>query len=129
LKFEEKMTVESTKTFSREEVSQRNGKNGADSWIIIRDSIYNVTDFVKMDNHPGSPELVMEFAGKDATKDFENFGHSGDAIKLMKSLKIGELVEEDRKSNLMKSKVIRRESLVETIVKKRRFRKFLLFCG
>lgn len=35
----------------------------------------------------------MEWAGKDATKEFDNFGHSSDAKKDLKRLKIGEVVE------------------------------------
>lgn len=35
----------------------------------------------------------MEWAGRDATKGFDDFGHSGDAKKLLKQFKIGELVE------------------------------------
>lgn len=43
--------------------------------------------------HPGGGELITEWAGRDATKGFDDFGHSGDAKKLLKNLKIGELVE------------------------------------
>lgn len=41
--------------------------------------------------HPGGAELIKEYAGKDATSDFNNFGHSGDANNLMKLYKIGEI--------------------------------------
>lgn len=43
--------------------------------------------------HPGGGELITEWAGRDATKGFDDFGHSGDAKKLLKDLKIGEVVE------------------------------------
>lgn len=35
----------------------------------------------------------MEFAGKDGTKGFNDFGHSSDARSYMKKFKIGELAE------------------------------------
>lgn len=37
--------------------------------------------------------MITEWAGRDATKGFDDFGHSGDAKKLLRDLKIGELVE------------------------------------
>ncbi|XP_037826667.1 cytochrome b5-like [Lucilia sericata] len=38
----------------------------------------------------------MEQAGKDATENFEDVGHSSDAREMMKQYKIGELVPEER---------------------------------
>ena len=35
----------------------------------------------------------MEYAGKDGTAAFNDFGHSSDAKKLIQSYRIGELVE------------------------------------
>ncbi|XP_076273092.1 cytochrome b5-like isoform X1 [Rhynchophorus ferrugineus] len=46
--------------------------------------------------HPGGGDLITEFAGLDATKGFDDFGHSSDAKKQLKSFKIGEVVEEER---------------------------------
>lgn len=37
--------------------------------------------------------MITEWAGRDATKGFDDFGHSNDAKKLLKPLRIGELVE------------------------------------
>lgn len=41
--------------------------------------------------HPGGAELLEEYAGRDATKEFEEFGHSSDAKKIMKEFLVGEL--------------------------------------
>jgi len=41
--------------------------------------------------HPGTPELIEEHAGKDATIEFDDFGHSSDAKKILKEYLIGEL--------------------------------------
>jgi cytochrome b involved in lipid metabolism len=41
--------------------------------------------------HPGTPELIEEYAGKDATIEFDDFGHSSDARKILKEYLIGEL--------------------------------------
>ncbi|XP_053952555.1 cytochrome b5 isoform X2 [Anastrepha ludens] len=39
--------------------------------------------------HPGGEDSILEYAGKDATKAFNEVGHSTDAVKEMKSYKIG----------------------------------------
>ncbi|KAJ2751926.1 Cytochrome b5, partial [Coemansia nantahalensis] len=41
--------------------------------------------------HPGGEEVILEYAGKDATEAFEDIGHSEDARDLLKGLMIGRL--------------------------------------
>ncbi|CAG5078357.1 Similar to Cyt-b5: Cytochrome b5 (Drosophila melanogaster) [Cotesia congregata] len=77
----------STNYFSREEVAKHN--NSESIWIIIKSYVYDVTDY--LNEHPGGAELIKECAGKDATSDFNNFGHSSDASNLMKLYKIGKI--------------------------------------
>jgi len=43
--------------------------------------------------HPGGEEVLLEQAGKDATEEFEDVGHSSDAREVMQKYKIGELIE------------------------------------
>lgn len=43
--------------------------------------------------HPGGEEVLIEQAGKDATEEFEDVGHSSDAREIMQKYKIGELIE------------------------------------
>lgn len=43
--------------------------------------------------HPGGEEVLLEQAGKDATEQFEDVGHSSDAREMMNKYKIGELAE------------------------------------
>ncbi|GLG99477.1 Cytochrome b5 [Gryllus bimaculatus] len=81
-----------TKLFTREEVKSKNDSKTA--WIIIHNSVYNVTEF--LNEHPGGEEVLLEQAGKDGTEAFEDVGHSSDARDMMKKYKIGELVEADR---------------------------------
>lgn len=84
-------TNEITKFYSLSEVAQKDGKISKETWIVVKDSVYDVTNY--MENHPGGSELISEHAGKDCTKDFVDFGHSSDALKILKTLKIGEIVE------------------------------------
>lgn len=79
------------KFFTLKEVSTKNGKESKLIWIVIKDSVYDVTNYIE--NHPGGPELITEYAGKDCTKFFNEAGHSVDAFKELKDWKIGELVE------------------------------------
>lgn len=46
---------------------------------------------------------MLEQAGKDATEQFEDVGHSTDARDLMKKYKIGMIVESERKETVEKS--------------------------
>ncbi|ODV94884.1 hypothetical protein PACTADRAFT_50736 [Pachysolen tannophilus NRRL Y-2460] len=52
-------TVEEVKTHDNEE----------DCWIIIHGKAYNVTDF--LDEHPGGKDIILKYAGRDATKAFD----------------------------------------------------------
>ncbi|GAB0098621.1 cytochrome b5 [Sergentomyia squamirostris] len=80
--------------FTEEEVKLKNGKSGNDCWIIVKNSVYNVTNYLK--DHPGGDDLILEWGGKDATKAFYDFGHSSDAQKDLKRLKIGEMEEKEK---------------------------------
>ncbi|KAH8365487.1 hypothetical protein KR093_001267 [Drosophila rubida] len=71
------------------EVAENNGKKGKPVWIIYKGNVYDVTGFVK--NHPGGEDLILEVAGKDATKAFNGAGHSSDAVNDLKKYKIGEV--------------------------------------
>ncbi|XP_065360307.1 cytochrome b5 [Calliphora vicina] len=76
-----------SQTFTLCEISENNGKNGKPVWIVVKGVVYDVTNFLK--DHPGGDELILEYAGKDATKAFNDAGHSIDAIQDMKLYKIG----------------------------------------
>ena len=39
--------------------------------------------------HPGGLAILLEHAGIDATDDFEDVGHSSDALEIMAKMKIG----------------------------------------
>ncbi|EFZ04057.2 FMN-dependent dehydrogenase [Metarhizium robertsii] len=44
--------------------------NNADScWVIIHGKAYDVTDFLP--EHPGGSKIILKYAGKDATEEFE----------------------------------------------------------
>ncbi|XP_050075896.1 cytochrome b5-like [Anopheles maculipalpis] len=116
------------------EVALRNGKAGNPTWIVIRDIVYDVTHY--MEDHPGGSELISEWAGKDGTKDFDDFGHSSDAMRLLKPLQVGVLVVSDQAKNRGKSNVADGQSKLgeelteeELLKKKRSKRRMFILCG
>ncbi|KJP88743.1 hypothetical protein AK88_01624 [Plasmodium fragile] len=54
--------------------------------IIINDLVYDVTAFLE---HPGGFDVLKEHDGQDATKAFQQIGHSANAQNLMKTFLIG----------------------------------------
>ncbi|XP_051159597.1 cytochrome b5-like [Leptopilina boulardi] len=87
---------------SFEEVARNNGENGSKVYVVLHKNVYDLTDYIR--EHPGGEELIMEFAGKDGTKGFNDFGHSSDARSYMKKFKIGELAEDYCKKSKKSSK-------------------------
>ena len=59
-----------------------------DLWLVIDGKVYDVTPF--MDDHPGGGEIMLSAAGKDATDDFEDVGHSPHAREMLKKYEIGD---------------------------------------
>ncbi|XP_060531971.1 cytochrome b5-like [Cylas formicarius] len=101
-----------TKYYTWEEIKNHDGEIQASVWIVYKNNVYDVTEY--MEDHPGGAELVTEWAGKDCTKAFDDFGHSSDAKKQLKPLKIGELAEEDRKTKDNKKKGDKKNGVANT---------------
>ncbi|XP_024887902.1 cytochrome b5-like, partial [Temnothorax curvispinosus] len=113
--------------YSLADVAKCNGKNGTKTWIVIYDNVYDVTDY--MQQHPGGPELLEEYAGKDATSGFDDFGHSSDAKKMLKKYLIGELQDEDKSVNRKKKRAIS-NGITENGANRQKQRTFLaIICG
>lgn len=55
------------KEFSMEEVAKHNKKE--DLWVVVKGVVLDVTDW--LDEHPGGPQAIMNFMGRDATEEFE----------------------------------------------------------
>ncbi|KAJ8983690.1 hypothetical protein NQ317_003480 [Molorchus minor] len=65
-----------------------------DCWIIIYDRVYDITDF--LDEHPGGGDILLEYAGRDASIAFRGSGHSRQAVRSLERFCIGELPMHER---------------------------------
>lgn len=80
------------KQYSLDEIKEHNTADSA--WCIYKNGVYDITKYI--DEHPGGGEQLLEASGGDLTAAFDDFGHSDNALQILKKLKIGELRMEDR---------------------------------
>jgi cytochrome b involved in lipid metabolism len=94
------------KTFTMEQVAKHTAED--DCWIVIDGQVLDISKFLT--SHPGgvSPfylmktydittlitllpqaDILIDGAGKDNTSEFEDTGHSSDAVKQLKGLTVG----------------------------------------
>ncbi|XP_058786153.1 cytochrome b5-like [Vicia villosa] len=73
--------------FTLSQISQH--KSNKNCWLVINGRVLDVTKF--LEEHPGGEEVILEVAGKDATKEFDAIGHSKAAQKLVLKHQVGVL--------------------------------------
>ncbi|XAR61947.1 Flavonoid 3',5'-hydroxylase [Bertholletia excelsa] len=84
---EELVDMDSQKIFTLSDVAKHKSKK--DCWFIINGRVLDVTKF--LEEHPGGEEVLIESAGKDATKDFNDIGHSKAAKNMLLKYQVGYL--------------------------------------
>jgi len=75
------------KQYTKEEVSKHTTKD--DCWLIIKDMVYNVTEFLSI--HPGGSSIVVSVGGQDATEYFEELHREDILDEVGSKYIIGEL--------------------------------------
>ncbi|KAH8341791.1 hypothetical protein KR074_004167 [Drosophila pseudoananassae] len=65
-----------------------------DLWLIIDNKVYDVTKSIQF-QHPGGEETLIDVAGRDGTKAFNDVGHSSEAREILKKFYIGDLAAAD----------------------------------
>lgn len=83
---------EELKTINLDEVAWHDTVDNC--WVVIYDFVYDCTDFLK--NHPGGSDVILEYAGRDATLAFVGTGHSRAARLSLERYLIGELPQAER---------------------------------
>jgi len=73
------------KRFTLEEVAQHNKDD--DAWFIHEGAVYDATKY--LGEHPGGAQVIVEVAGRDATADFNDVGHSDAAMEELWPMCIG----------------------------------------
>ncbi|KAJ5241859.1 uncharacterized protein N7469_000186 [Penicillium citrinum] len=73
--------------FTLKDVAAHNTKN--DTLIVIHGQVFDITEYLQ--DHPGGAEVLVEVAGKDATAEYEDVGHSEDAREIMQPYLVGTL--------------------------------------
>merc|ERR1712166_1621955 len=59
-----------------------------DLWLLIGDKVFDVTKY--QEEHPGSDSILHDVKGMDATQEFDDVGHSMDAISKRDTLIVGD---------------------------------------
>eukprot|EP00043_Microstomoeca_roanoka_P006349 m.62172 g.62172 ORF g.62172 m.62172 type:complete len:131 (-) comp13379_c1_seq3:303-695(-) len=83
-----------SKIINYEQVAKHNSRESC--FMVIHDKVYDVTKFLV--EHPGGEEVMLDYAGKDATDGFEDVGHSEDARAQLEDYFVGDLPESERGS-------------------------------
>jgi L-lactate dehydrogenase (cytochrome) len=83
-----------------EEIAKHNSRESC--WVIVHGKAYDVTEFLP--EHPGGPKIILKYAGKDATEEYEPI-HPPDTLDkfLDKSKHLGDVdmktVEKEEKAD------------------------------
>lgn len=96
-------TVDGNLTLTLEEVAKHN--TPSDCWLIIQNKVYAVSSYINL--HPGNPETIIPYCGKNATTAFEtknkNKPHSQEAWSLLSNYYIGDLNQQFTSQSLQES--------------------------
>ncbi|KAJ5885355.1 Cytochrome b5 [Penicillium taxi] len=95
--------------YSLQEVAAHNTKG--DVWIVIHGKVFDITEYVE--DHPGGADVLLETAGSDATAEYEDVGHSDDALEIMEPFQVGTLKDAQQYVRPKAVRVVSREALNE----------------
>ncbi|KAL8564637.1 hypothetical protein ACOMHN_032193 [Nucella lapillus] len=82
------------RTYTRNDVAEH--CDVTDCWIIVEEKVYDVTKF--LEEHPGGADIIVEYAGGDASAAFYDKGHSRDAVTMLGDYYVGQLRNVPHKS-------------------------------
>lgn len=113
----------STKAYPMLEVARHMTRSSC--WFVVGGKVYDATPF--LDEHPGGDDILLDTAGRDATREFEDVGHSDGARRQLDDLYIGDLrdatpaeleaVSEEEKLRALKGNSGGQDSLIVSVAK------------
>ncbi len=65
-------------------------------WMVIHGRVYSIPSSY-LNEHPGGKAILLKWAGKEATRAFDDAGHSAEAVKSMEKFCIGRLDDVSRR--------------------------------
>jgi nitrate reductase (NAD(P)H) len=65
----------------------RTHNTAADCWLIIHNKVYDVSSYLS--SHPGGADILLSCAGKNASLEFDDIGHSKSAVQTLAKYEIG----------------------------------------
>ncbi len=71
--------------YTMEEVAKHKART--DCWLVIEDRVVNITSW--LDDHPGGEDILLQYAGSDASTVFDEVAHSGRARQILNKFVIG----------------------------------------
>eukprot|EP00696_Hemimastix_kukwesjijk_P020178 gnl/Hemi2/9665_TR3359_c0_g1_i1.p1 gnl/Hemi2/9665_TR3359_c0_g1~~gnl/Hemi2/9665_TR3359_c0_g1_i1.p1 ORF type:complete len:143 (-),score=45.29 gnl/Hemi2/9665_TR3359_c0_g1_i1:119-547(-) len=71
--------------FGFDEIAKHRSRTSC--WIAIHGNVYDIS--AMLGDHPGGDSILLEWSGKDATDEFEVYGHSESARTWQKEFLIG----------------------------------------
>ncbi|XP_013201232.2 uncharacterized protein LOC106143647 [Amyelois transitella] len=80
------------RTITLAEVSHHD--TAQDCWVVIYDRVYDITSF--LEEHPGGADVMLEYAGQDASTAFRSSGHSRNTSRTLDRFLVGELPMHER---------------------------------
>jgi cytochrome b involved in lipid metabolism len=82
-----RLAMDEKPQYTAEEVAKHADKSSC--WLVIDGKVYAVEKFLS--EHPGGEDVLLETAGRDATREFEDVGHSKSAREQLREFYIGDL--------------------------------------
>ncbi|GAA5996777.1 hypothetical protein JCM5350_007784 [Sporobolomyces pararoseus] len=84
--------------YTEEDVSLHS--SASDCWVTYKGKVYDVTSF--LEDHPGSDELILQYAGKDVEEAMEDpmeHSHSDSAYQVLNEYQVGRIVSGEAITN------------------------------
>mmetsp|Transcript_91683 Transcript_91683/g.258862 ORF Transcript_91683/g.258862 Transcript_91683/m.258862 type:complete len:143 (+) Transcript_91683:94-522(+) len=85
---------------TQEELAKHNSEK--DCWISLKNLVLSLPQDV-LDEHPGGGDVITVLAGRDATAEFEDIGHSDTAREWANKYIIGYMEGADEETKTMKA--------------------------